>query len=192
MTFDPRVVSFRRPQPESPTEHVVSYLDEAKRWKAYSKVEAELDWHAIILIGHGEPVPRYFGDNVGHCGVSIRVTTAPDKYIRKEDASHPQNEQRILEKIWIPYKPWADRFKDAIDVCLNGATKAEKMRHAWWDWPEWQRLWPELLQEAERRLIEQRQIPQWKDSDGPIYWFNDKGKEELTKFLTLKSMGITR
>jgi len=116
---------------------------------SYRRAEQDLDFVAVCLIGHLEPVPVRVGSNATRCPVSVRISRDPVNAAKRADLEHAVHALSVLEYVWTATDAHARRLKAALDTRVIGQDAAmSTLRHSWRDLPEWQVAWPILLGDA--------------------------------------------
>ena len=132
-----------------PKAELEAAITRAMQTVSYQRAEKELDYVAVCLIGHGEPVPRWFGDNKGACPVEVCYSRNPENAAKVGDRWQTIHRMEVLRWVWTPSEAHAKRLKAALDVCLLGEDPdGRRLRNNFRDVPEWEIAWPLLLQDA--------------------------------------------
>lgn len=189
MTFDPRVVSFRRPQPESSTEaEISSYLDAHRTARDFQVVEARLGLVAVVLIGHKIPTPKPNGNGTEN-PTFMAIGKDPKDAAKKTQLENPNKySPRIpLRWVWTKSEAHAKRLKAALDERILGNDPAMvELNGKWRDLPEWEVKWNELLADAFR------EVEQSMGSEKEPWHWDDDGKKALIDRIVSKRVGLSR
>ena len=119
------------------------------RTVSFRRAEKDLDFVAVCLIGHLEPVPVRVGSNATKCPVSVRISRDPDNAAKRADLEHPVHPLAVLEYVWTRTDAHARRLKASLDARIIGQDAGmTTLRHSWRDLPEWRVAWPILLADA--------------------------------------------
>lgn len=189
MTFDPRVVSFRRPQPEFSTEEVItSALDKMRGALIFQRVEADLKLCAVVLVGHKYPTPKFNGNGT-ETPVFVAYGKDPEDAAKKTQLeNHFRQSPRIpLAWVWTRSEAHAKRLKTALDERILGNDPAMvELNGKWRDLPEWEVKWNELLADAFR------EVEQSMGSEKEPWHWDDDGKKALIDRIVSKRVGLSR
>lgn len=141
-----------RPPPDVQSEQTRRVL--AERSFAMRDARKKASHVAVCLIGFGERVPRYMGDNMGAWPVRVSTTSRPRDVAKKPDLESPLHKIVVLEMVWTPSDQHAKRLKAKLDELLLGSSSDSRLRHGWRHVDDPAVIWPILLGQAVESIRE--------------------------------------
>lgn len=130
-------------------DELAAAIDQIKRSRGFQAAEKHLDYVAVCLVGHREPVPVRVGSNATKSPVRVAIGRDPETAAKRADLEHPIHKLETLAYVWTASEAHARRLKAALDLRILGEdSDMTSLRHNWRDLPEWERAWPILLNEA--------------------------------------------
>lgn len=135
------------PGPDEAT--ISAAIAKLKRSEAFRHSERALDYVAVCLVGHREPVPVAVGSNATKFPVRVATSRDPAAAAKRADMEQPIHALETLAYVWTASEAHARRLKAALDARILGDDPdMTQLRHNWRDMPAWEVAWPILLNEA--------------------------------------------
>src|SRR5262245_46554265 len=106
-----------------------------------ARIERELDWWAVCLIGYVGRVPRTFGDNEGMWPVRFVLTRTPRTAAGADDRASPYHRVTVHEFAYVAGRERGRALIRQLDSLLLGTGRQSKLRRSWRDVDDPAVLW---------------------------------------------------